>query len=149
MFVGNGFDVFVGSQIELQLMLSCASAPFLQRFNSQYPGTQFPIISPRRDERKDSVISRVGSSLSTQIRRLPCGHSNSSRELEISRPQLQPIEIPEWEFKSLETPRSTPSPAHEHDYDRYVQGMYGPPAPPKDIHTLLDQYRRDRHGDIV
>jgi hypothetical protein len=57
--------------------------------------------------------------------------------------------IPEWEFEALELPQRVHSPVDEITYDRYVAGMYGPPAPPKDTRELFEQYRREHHGEIV
>lgn len=146
---GNGYNVFVWAQLECQLAIICASLPFLQRYFSQYRGA--PVVFVNRDNqnsRNDSVMSRVGSSLSGQIKRLPFGRSSSPRQLEISRPRLQPhaSEIPEWEFETFAA--SPKSPEDEINYDRYLAGRYGPPVPPKDSRDLFDQHRRE-HGQIV
>ncbi|KAF2200785.1 hypothetical protein GQ43DRAFT_60387 [Delitschia confertaspora ATCC 74209] len=142
----NGFNVFVVSQLECQLTLICASLPFLQRYIIRSSARSPSSTSSRRD----SVLSRIGSSLSGKIRRpLPVRHRNV-REIEISAPRAAP-RIPEWEFRTL-GPVTTPprtrstSPLDVHDYDRYLAGQYGPLPPPKDSKDLFDQYRKERHG---
>jgi hypothetical protein len=147
--LGNGFNVFVWSQIECQSLLICASAPYLQRFTSHYPTIPIVYVYQNSEGRNDSVMSRVSSSLSGQIKRLPFGRTNSPRNIDISRPRPPAVMIPEWEFEALQLPRPTRSPVNEQNYDRYLAGMYGPPAPPKDIRKVFDQYRHERHGEIV
>ncbi|KAH7118798.1 hypothetical protein B0J11DRAFT_76877 [Dendryphion nanum] len=144
----NGFNVFVWAQLECQLAIICASLPFLQRYFAQYRGTPIVFVNRDPNSRNDSVMSRVGSSLSGQIKRLPFGRSSSPRQLEISKPRPHPpaVEIPEWEFETLAA--SPKSPEDEQNYDRYLAGRYGPPVPPKDSRELFDQYRRE-HGEIV
>lgn len=145
----NGFNVFVWSQLECQFALVCASIPFLQRFSTHYPTASITIYADGM-EKNDSVISRVSSSLSGPIKRLSTAR-NSARRAEISRPRPQATTIPEWEFETLEPPRrqATASPVDEISYDRYVLGQFGPPAPPKDSRHMFDQYRRERHGQLV
>ncbi|KAF2653006.1 hypothetical protein K491DRAFT_780614 [Lophiostoma macrostomum CBS 122681] len=143
----NTLPVFICSQLECSLSLICASIPSLQPYGPRYPGLPVVHTEPTNGLRKESVVSRVSSSLSGQIQRLPLGRSSSPRNLEISRPQA--VEIPNWEFAAIQSPRAAHSPADEHTYDRYLAGMYGPPAPPKDSRHLFDEYRRERHGEIV
>lgn len=145
---GNGFNVFIWSQLECQLLLIFASLPFFHRCFSQNPNLPIVYVYPATKERNDSVISRVSSSLSGQIKRIPLGRGKSVRDVGISRPRPQAVEIPEWEFQTLETPQADRSPVDEHTYDRYLAGMYGPPAPPKDSRRLFDQYRRE-HGEVL
>ncbi|KAF2195321.1 hypothetical protein K469DRAFT_649142 [Zopfia rhizophila CBS 207.26] len=143
----NGFNIFVWSQLECQLSLICASVPFLQRYFSQYPSAPILYISRDSKERNDSVISRVSSSLSGQIKRtLHIRRSSSPRQASISMPQ--PVEIPEWEFETLQSSSAMNSPVDIDIYDRYLAGKYGPPPPPKDSKDLFDQYRRE-HGELV
>ncbi|KAF2274833.1 uncharacterized protein EI97DRAFT_459800 [Westerdykella ornata] len=144
----RSLNVFACAQFELSVSLACASAPFLQRFASQYP--RFPIVDPYQQSKgtTGSVVSRVSSSLSGQIKRLPFARNPSPRITEISSPPPRALEIPEWEFEAFHITQRPQSPIDEQSYDRYLAGMYGPPAPPKDIRQLLDQYRRE-HGEIV
>ncbi|KAF2877873.1 hypothetical protein BDV95DRAFT_556214 [Massariosphaeria phaeospora] len=146
----NGFNVFIWAQLECHLALICASLPFLQRYSSLYPSVPIVFANPNGKDRHDSVISRVSSSLSGRIKQLSSGRSNSVRNAPISEPRPPAVEIPEWEFETLESPRRVyaSSPVDEFTYERYVLGMYGPPAPPKDSRDVFDQYRR-QHGEIV
>jgi hypothetical protein len=50
----------------------------------------------------------------------------------------------EWEFDAMESPRPAHLLVEEFPYDRYVQGMFGPPPPPKIFH----QYRQE-HGEMA
>lgn len=120
---GNGFDVFVWSQLECQLSLVAVSIPYLYRSVLQYPSVPIVYTYPSAKERIDSAFSRVSSSLRFT-------RSASPRDIEISTPQM--VEIPEWEFGSMDSPRPVHLPVEEITYDRYVRGMFGPPAPPKD-----------------
>ncbi|KAF2001441.1 hypothetical protein P154DRAFT_619451 [Amniculicola lignicola CBS 123094] len=143
----NSFNVFVYAQIECHLSLICASVPFLHRYFLQYPRVPIVYSAPQGKNRSDSVVSRVSSSLSGQIKRsLHLGRKQTQQQAEISRPQA--VEIPEWEFQALESPRAARFPVNGEEYDRYVAGRYGPPAPPKDSRTLFEQYRRE-HGEMV
>lgn len=141
--IGNGFNVFVWSQLECQLSLVAASFPYLQRYVSQYPSVPIVYIYPDGKERIDSVIDSVLSRVSSSLR---FTRSTSPRNVDISTPQM--VEIPEWEFDTLESPRPVHSPLEEITYDRYVQGRFGPPAPPKDSREIFYQYRRE-HGEMV
>jgi len=146
MLIGNGFNVWVCAQLESQLAIICASLPFLRAY--LIPNPSVPIVL-YTNSKHDSVISRVSSSLSGQIRRLPLVRTTTPRIVEISRPIPQTLEIPAWEFEAFESPRSVGSlrnasspglanspapvpPADEISYEQYVRGQFGPPAPPKD-----------------
>ncbi|KAF2268419.1 hypothetical protein CC78DRAFT_613127 [Lojkania enalia] len=143
----NAFMVFVWSDLECQLSLICASGPFLQRYLSEYPNVPIVYIDPESKSRSHSVVSRVGSSFSGQLRRsLPFRRSHSPRQVDISRPQA--VEIPEWEFETLQSARLSNSPLDVETYERYLAGHYGPAPPPKDSRELFDQYRRE-HGEIL
>lgn len=143
---GNGFNVFVWSQLECQLSLAAASLPYLQRFVPQYPRLPMTYVRPNRKARSDSTMSRVSSSLFNQIRRLPLVRSSSPRNMTSSQPQM--VEIPEWEFDALQIHGAVHTPLDENTYDRYVQGQYGPTPPPKDSREIFYQYRRE-HGELV
>ncbi|KAF2640264.1 hypothetical protein P280DRAFT_31958 [Massarina eburnea CBS 473.64] len=144
----NGFNIFVCSQMECQLAIICASLPYLRHYSNHNPS--LPMVLYTDSNKDDSIISRVGSSLSGQIKRLPFPRRNSSpRELQISspRPQSRHAETPEWEFETIRSPRhpvSPVSPADEITYAQYVRGNFGPPAPPKDNRALFEEYRRER-----
>jgi hypothetical protein len=160
--IGNGFNVWICAQLESQLAIICASLPSLRSY--LIPDPSVPIVF-YTNSKHDSVISRVSSSLSGQIKRLPLVRTTTPRILEISRPIPQTVEIPAWEFEAFESPRSTGSlrypnspiyanspapvsPLDETSYEQYVRGQFGPPAPPKDSRLFFDQYRRE-HGEIV
>lgn len=143
---GNGFNVFVCAQLESQLALILVSLPFLYGWFTRDPSRPIAFYVDKR--KQDSVMSRVSSSLSGQIRRIPFARNNGARNLEISRPRPQAMEIPDWEFGTLESPRQARSPVEEITYEQYVMGKFGPPAPPKDSRQLFDEYRRE-HGEIV
>jgi hypothetical protein len=153
---GNTYSVFVWSQLECQLLLTCASAPFLGRFFPQYPNLPATCISPSQNSNSDnkdghsSIASQIHTTLPSRIKThlLHLGGNSPTRPAKISRPLPQAAQIPEWEFATLEIPRQPRSPADEHSYDRYRQGMYGPPAPPKDTREMFEQYRRE-HGEVV
>jgi hypothetical protein len=147
---GNGFNVFVCAQLESQLALICACLPYLRQY--LVPEPSVPIVF-YDNTKHDSVISRVSSSLSGQIKRLPLVRTSTPRVLEISRPIPQMMEIPAWEFAALESPRfvgstAPVSPVDEISYEQYVRGQFGPPAPPKDSQAYFDQYRRE-HGEMA
>ncbi|KAF2115447.1 hypothetical protein BDV96DRAFT_646443 [Lophiotrema nucula] len=143
----NSFSVLACALFECHLSLICASVPFMQRYLPHYRNTRVVFVIPESKARNDSVMSRVSSSVSGQIKR-SFKRSNSPREMDISGPQA--VEIPEWEFQSLESPRTGPqrSPLDIISYERYLAGNYGPAPPPKDSRELFDQYRR-AHGEIV
>ena len=132
---GNGYNVFIWSQLECQLSLMATSIPYLQRYVSQYPSTPIVYIKPSAKERIDSVFSRVSSSLRFT-------RSTSPRTIDIPTPQI--VEMSEWDSYAMESPRSAYLPAEEFTYDRYVKGMFGPPPPPKIFH----QYPRE-HGEMA
>ncbi|ORY13247.1 hypothetical protein BCR34DRAFT_272103 [Clohesyomyces aquaticus] len=141
----NGFNVFVCSQLESQLAIICASAPFLLWYLLAEPNV--PVTRMAYKQRNDSVITRVSSSLSGQLKRsLHIRQSSNLRPVEISAPQA--VEIPEWEFVALRgTPRAS-SPVDVNSYNLYLAGHFGPPPPPKDSRDLFEQYRRE-HGMVV
>ncbi|KAF2742699.1 hypothetical protein M011DRAFT_259545 [Sporormia fimetaria CBS 119925] len=142
----NGFNVFVSEQLECQLAIILASAPFLQRFAPQYSGQPLPALQHTKDH-SGSVVSRVSSSLSSRRWRFPFGRKH--QKTEISQPLPQPAQIPEWEFETFDISQRPQSPTQNAlSYDRYLAGMYGPPAPPKDSRELFEQYRRE-HRAVV
>jgi hypothetical protein len=147
--VGNGFHLFISGQIECQLAIICASVPYI--YIHLDSSRSIPIVFYTNNTKQDSVISRVSSSLSGQIRRLPFGHKVGSTKPEISRPIPHAAEIPEWEFDMLEPRQHDDSRVSRVDsvkYEQYVRGQFGPPVPPKDSRMLFDEYRRE-HGGIV
>ncbi|KAF1834828.1 hypothetical protein BDW02DRAFT_319281 [Decorospora gaudefroyi] len=61
-------------------------------------------------------------------------------------PLREPSPEPAFEFPT--SPPGTIRPSIEMTYERYTQGAFGPPVPPKDLGGWLEMYRRD-HGEIT
>ncbi|KAF2687902.1 hypothetical protein K458DRAFT_485078 [Lentithecium fluviatile CBS 122367] len=144
----NGFNVFVCAQLECQLAIICASLPSLHTYFT--PNPSVPIVYYTNNTKHGSIVSRVSSSLSSQIRRLSMARTASPKNAHVSEPRPRAVEIPQWEFETLESPRyagCSVSPVDEITYEQYVRGQFGPPAPPKDSRALFDQYRRE-HGEM-
>ncbi|KAF1848224.1 uncharacterized protein K460DRAFT_403519 [Cucurbitaria berberidis CBS 394.84] len=138
----NGYNVFVCAQTECNLALICASLPFLQPLFA--PRRPIPIIfdHPNGNDRRDLVMSRVGSFVNSSIKRL------HSRNVDDANPLPPVAEIPEWEFDALRSPGGTIRPSIETTYERYTKGEFGPPVPPKDLGDWLEVYRQ-QHGQMV
>lgn len=148
--LGNGFDVFVSSALEFQLAIFFASLPYFRAYI--VPNTSVPIVL-YANTKHESAAPKVNSPVS-ENKRPPLSRIASTRNASIvSLAKTRPlaVEIPEWEFAMLDTPRyagSCASPMSEVSYEQYARGQWGPPAPPKDSQAMFDQYRRE-HGEVI
>ena len=157
--LGNGFNVFVCTQLELQLAITFASLPCLHNLYSRCSTlyTRNAMHSSTDPKRNDvSIMSRAGSFISSKIQLIPLagggggGGNSPSREMHTAtasrlRPQDICVEMPaapglETVHSAQHHPIPPASTLDEIPYEQYVRGKFGPPAPPKDDPVTLDQY---------
>lgn len=146
----NGFNVFVCSALEFQLAIFFASLPYLRSY--LVPNTSVPIVlyaNTKHESPAPKTTSSVAETKRPSLSRVASTRNGSIASVSKIRPLA--VEIPEWEFAMLDTPRyagSCASPMSEVSYEQYARGQWGPPAPPKDSQAMFDQYRRE-HGEVI
>lgn len=140
MKIGNGFNVFVFAILESQFALLFASLPFLHHWVAPHTSVHDTHQS-NGIMRRESIRNRSGRIIGALFH--PDAHNPCT-----STAPPQPVEVIVHDLEAFNSPEDTVRPSIETTYERYAQGQYGPPVPPKDLGHWLEAYRRD-HGQMV